>query len=82
VTAVLPVSALLRAGSVPGKVGLDDATCAAGIGCLVSSYRKSDDSKKHFYVFLKFIFPIDDQGLAARRYATTVRSHTGYLPCA
>jgi hypothetical protein len=78
VTAVLPVSALLRAGSVPGKVGLDDATCAAGIGCLVSSYRKNDDQKKHFYEILKFIFPIDEERLAARPHGSTVRSHTLY----
>jgi hypothetical protein len=64
VTAVLPVSALLRAGSAPGKEGLDDATCAAGFGCLVPTYRINDDQKKSFYVPLNFIFPIDVQGLA------------------
>ncbi|WP_410480991.1 hypothetical protein ACJ70E_20845 [Pseudomonas plecoglossicida] len=78
VTAVLPVSALLRAESEPGKVGVDDATCAAGIGCLVSSYRKNHDRKKHFYDFLKFIFPIDEEALAATPEGTTVKSHTLY----
>jgi hypothetical protein len=39
------------------KEGLDDATCAAGIGCLVLSYRKNHEQKKLFYVPMKFIFP-------------------------
>jgi hypothetical protein len=58
--------------------GVDDATCAAGFGCLVSSYRKNHDRKKHFYEILKFIFPIDEERLAATPDGTTVKSHTLY----
>jgi hypothetical protein len=57
-------------------VGLDDATCAAGIGCLVSSYRKNHERKKLFYVPVKFIFPNDEQGLAVAADGSTVRSQT------
>jgi hypothetical protein len=60
-------------------VGLDDATCAAGIGCLLSSYRKNDDRKKLFYVPVKFIFPNDEQALAVAADRTTVRVQTHYF---
>ena len=52
----------------------EDATCVAGFGGLASEYSKTDDIKKHFDGFFKFILQSDEKPLADSSYPAKVGS--------